>query len=80
MYNGRNAMTEIAAIQWEGRPTDKSKTMSASDGKRGASRKTPRIARNAQRVGRRIPDEELPRIPKDLSSRIDHYVYGTPKQ
>jgi len=27
-----------------------------------------------------IPEEELRRIPKDLSSQIDHYVYGTPKR
>lgn len=46
----------------------------------GGSRKMPRIARIAQRLGRMIPDEELRRIPKDLSSQIDHYVYGTPKR
>ena len=40
----------------------------------------PRIARVAQRLGRLIPDEELVLIPKDLSSQIDHYVYGTPKK
>ncbi|PWU00601.1 MAG: hypothetical protein C5B51_24885 [Terriglobia bacterium] len=64
-----------------GRPADKSKTTTPSDGKRSeASRKMPRIARIAQRLGRRIPDEELRRIPRDLSSQIDHYVYGTPKR
>jgi hypothetical protein len=46
----------------------------------GRSPKTPRIARIAQRLGRMIPEEELRRIPKDLSSQIDHYVYGTPKR
>jgi hypothetical protein len=44
------------------------------------SPKMPRIARIAQRLGRMIPEEELRRIPKDLSSQIDHYVYGTPKR
>ena len=46
----------------------------------GASRKMPRIARIVQRLGRMIPEEELRRFPKDLSSQIDHYVYGTPKR
>lgn len=64
-----------------GRPTDKSKTTTQSNGKSaGVSSKMPRIARIAQRLGRRIPDEELRRIPADLSSQIDHYVYGTPKR
>ena len=40
----------------------------------------PRIARIAQRLDRMIPEEELRRIPKDLSSQIDHYVYGLPKR
>jgi hypothetical protein len=42
--------------------------------------KMPRIARIAQRLGRMIPEEELRRIPKDLSSQVDHYIYGTPKR
>jgi hypothetical protein len=42
--------------------------------------KMPLIARIAQRLGRMIPEEELRRIPKDLSSQVDHYVYGTPKR
>jgi len=42
--------------------------------------KMPRIARIVQRLGRMIPEEELRRIPKDLTSQIDHYVYGTPKR
>jgi hypothetical protein len=40
----------------------------------------PRILRIARRLGRMIPDDELRRLPKDLSSQIDHYVYGTPKR
>lgn len=40
----------------------------------------PRIARIIQRLGRMIPEEELRRIPKDLSSQVDHYVYGLPKR
>jgi len=63
------------------RLTAKTKSATASGGSRaGASRKMPRIARIAQRLGRMIPEEELRRIPKDLSSQIDHYVYGTPKR
>jgi len=63
------------------RPTGKTKTAASSDRKRvGASRKMPRIARIAQRLGRMIPDRELLQFPKDLSSQIDHYVYGTPKR
>lgn len=42
--------------------------------------KIPRIAQLARRLGRLIPEEELRRVPKDLSSQIDHYVYGTPKR
>jgi len=42
--------------------------------------KPPRIARILERLGRMIPEEELRRIPKDLSSQVDHYVYGTPKK
>ena len=45
-----------------------------------ASPSKPRILRIAARLGRMIPDEELRRLPKDLSSQIDHYVYGTPKR
>ncbi len=57
-------------------PTGKPKSVTPPDG----SRKMPRIARIAQNLGRMIPAEELDRIPKDLSSQIDHYVYGTPKK
>jgi hypothetical protein len=46
----------------------------------GGRRNVPRIVRVAERLGRSIPKEELQRIPKDLSSQIDHYVYGTPKR
>jgi len=27
-----------------------------------------------------IPDEELDRLPTDLATQIDHYIYGTPKR
>ncbi len=36
------------------------------------------IVEIAQRLGGTIPAQEMRRIPKDLSDRIDHYVYGTP--
>jgi len=63
------------------RPTGKTKSAMPTGGKpTGASRKMPRIARIVQRLGRMIPEEELRRFPKDLSSQIDHYVYGTPKR
>jgi hypothetical protein len=63
------------------RPTGKAKNATTSPQRPSVtSRKMPRIARIAQRLGRMIPDEELRRIPKDLSSQIDHYVYGTPKR
>lgn len=45
-----------------------------------AAPKIPRIAEIAMRLGQMIPEEERRRIPKDLSSQIDHYVYGTPKR
>lgn len=46
----------------------------------GRHPKVPRIVRIAQHLGRMIPEEELRRIPKDLSSQVDHYVYGLPKR
>ena len=42
--------------------------------------KLPRIAEIGMRLGQMIPKEERRRIPKDLTSQIDHYVYGTPKR
>ncbi len=63
------------------RLTGKTKNV-ASSARKPASRspKMPRIARIAQRLGRMIPEDELRRIPKDLSSQVDHYVYGLPKR
>jgi hypothetical protein len=57
------------------RPTGKAARKPA-----GRPPKVPRIVRIAQRLGRMIPEEELRRIPKDLSSQVDHYVYGLPKR
>ena len=63
------------------RPGTKSKAVKPSEGELGAaSPKTPNIVQVAQGLGRKIPDEELRLIPKDLSGQIDHYVYGTPKR
>ena len=59
------------------------KTKSSAPSRRRSARaagKMPRIARIAERLGRMIPEEELRRIPKDLSDQVDHYVYGTPKR
>jgi len=47
---------------------------------KSAAPKLRRIVRILGRLGHMIPEEELRRIPKDLSSQIDHYVYGTPKR
>jgi hypothetical protein len=44
------------------------------------SQSVPRIAKIAQRLGSMIPKSELKAMPEDLSSQIDHCVYGTPKK
>ncbi len=62
------------------RLTGKTKRVAPSGGKPAAKSRMPRIARIAQRLGRMIPEEELRRIPKDLSDQVDHYVYGTSKR
>jgi hypothetical protein len=63
------------------RSAGKTKTAVLPGQKRdGTPGKMPRIARVAQRLGRMIPDGELRQFPKDLSSQVDHYVYGTPKR
>jgi hypothetical protein len=63
------------------RSAGKTKTVALSGRKQvGTSRKIPRIARVAQRLGRMIPEGELRQFPKDLSSQVDYYVYGTPKR
>lgn len=63
------------------RSAGKTKTVALSGRKQdGVSAKVPRIARVAQRLGRMIPEAELRQFPKDLSSQVDHYVYGTPKR
>jgi hypothetical protein len=63
------------------RPVGKSRGLTPCGRKQvPASRKTPRIVRIAQRLGRMILDEELRLIPKDLSGQVDHYLYGTPKR
>ncbi len=62
------------------RPTGKTKSAAQPTAKLKRAPKMPRIARIAQRLGRMIPEEERRRFPKDLTSQIDHYVYGTPKR
>ena len=32
------------------------------------------------KLGRRIPKSEWDRLPADLSSNLDHYLYGIPKR
>jgi len=36
--------------------------------------------KKAIEASRRIPDEELDRLPSDLAAQVDHYIYGTPKR
>ena len=31
-------------------------------------------------IGKRIPQQELARIPTDLSKNLDHYLYGSPNR
>lgn len=63
------------------RPTGRAKSDAPSARKpAGGPHKLPRIVRIAQRLGRLIPEEELRRIPKDLSSQVDHYIYRFPKR
>ena len=62
------------------RVTAKPERAPAGGKKRAPVGKRPRIEKIARRLGSMIPEEELRRFPKDLSSQIDHYVYGTPKQ
>jgi hypothetical protein len=31
-------------------------------------------------IGKRIPDEELAKLPTDLSKNFDHYAHGSPRQ
>ena len=61
-------------------PTGKTKSAARSAGKAAPKSRMPEIAKIVQRLGRMIPEEELRRIPKDLSDQVDHYVYGTPKR
>jgi hypothetical protein len=63
------------------RPAAKTKRAAQPAAKtKRATPKMPRIARIVERLGRMIPEEERRRFPKDLTSQIDHYVYGTPKR
>ena len=62
------------------RITGRTKRTRTSGGRPARGKKAPRIVRIAQRLGRRIPEDELQSLPKDLSSQLDHYVYGIPKR
>ncbi len=63
-----------------GRPTGKTKRTAFAGKRPSPKSRMPEIAKIVQRLGRMIPEEELRRIPKDLSEQVDHYVYGTPKR
>jgi hypothetical protein len=61
--------------------TDKRRGVTASSRRAAPAKgKLPRIVRIAERLGRRIPSNELQSIPKDLSDQLDHYIYGMPKR
>jgi len=62
------------------RPTGEMKRAARSGERPAPKSPIPEIAGIVQRLGRMIPEEELRRIPKDLSDQVDHYVYGTPKR
>ena len=34
----------------------------------------------ALEASQRIPEEDLERLPADLATHVDHYIYGTPKR
>jgi hypothetical protein len=31
-------------------------------------------------IGRDVPESEWAKLPEDLTSNLDHYIYGTPKE
>jgi hypothetical protein len=38
------------------------------------------LAERIVEIGKRIPPEELEKIPTDLARNHEHYLYGAPKQ
>lgn len=36
--------------------------------------------RIALEIGASVPDEELDKLPRDLSKNLDHYLYAAPKE
>ncbi len=61
--------------------SSKNSTRMAPERKPESSRAAvPSIMEIAARLGRRIPPKERNAIPGDLSSQLDHCVYGTPKR
>jgi hypothetical protein len=47
--------------------------------KKAKKRKLPRIVEIAQKLGKKIPQTERRAVPPDFSSRLDDYIYGSPK-
>jgi hypothetical protein len=47
--------------------------------KKAKKRKLPRIVEIAQKLGKKIPEAERRAVPSDFSSRLDDYIYGSPK-
>ena len=74
-------LTNLVCLNCYGTPRPgKTKNAARSVRKPAPKPQVPEIVRIFQRLGRMIPEEELRRIPKDLSDQVDHYVYGTPKR
>jgi hypothetical protein len=49
------------------------------EGLRPPSNDKPRYLALAERLAASIPIEERKQVPADLTSQLDHYIYGTPK-
>jgi hypothetical protein len=53
----------------------------AKSTKRSEAKKSPRTFwDDLADIGRRIPDEELARHPRDGARNLEHYLYGAPKR
>jgi hypothetical protein len=47
--------------------------------RRKAAMKDPTLWEDLAAIGRRIPDDVVDRMPKDLGRNLRHYMYGKPK-
>jgi hypothetical protein len=59
------------------KPTQRTRSVA----KRSEAKKSPRTMwDDLADIGRRIPDEELARHPRDGARNLEHYLYGAPKR